>query len=93
MGEHCGMAAREIEYISYQDSEEHWKFYSRSDMQSMRQMALLFVNYQTTYKNNLGDWVDECKTKEEVELITYGAEIPEEYHNDVYKSYLVKMEG
>ena len=51
------------------------------------------VKLSSTYKNNLCDWVDECKTKEEVELITYGAEIPEEYQNDVYKSYLVKMEG
>ena len=51
------------------------------------------VKLSSTYKNNLCDWVDECQTKEEVELIAYGAEIPEEYQNDVYKSYLVKMEG
>ena len=92
MGKQFEMAASESEYISYQDSEEHCKFYSRSDMQAIIQTALLFVNFQTTYKNNLCDWVDECKTKEEVELITYGAEIPVEYQNDVYKSYLVKME-
>lgn len=93
MGKQFEIAASESEYISYQDSEEHCKFYSRSDMQAIIQTALLFVNFQTTYKNNLCDWVDECKTKEEVELITYGAEIPEEYQNEVYKSYLVKMEG
>lgn len=92
MGKQFEMAASESEFISYQDSEDHCKFYSRTDMQAIIQAALLFVNYQTTYKNNLCEWVDKCQNKEEVELITYGAEIPEEYQSDVYKSYLLKME-
>lgn len=92
MGKQFEMASSESEFISYQDSEDHCKFYSRTDMQAIIQAALLFVNYQTTYKNNLCEWVDKCQNKEEVELITYGAEIPEEYQSDVYKSYLLKME-
>lgn len=92
MGKQFEMAASDSELISYQDSEDHCKFYSRTDMQAIIQSALLFVNYQTTYKNNLCEWVDECQNKEEVESITYGTEIPEEYQNDVYKSYLMKME-
>lgn len=93
MGKQFEISASESERISYQDSDNHCKFYSKADMQAIIQTALLFVNYQTTYKNNLCEWVDECQTKEEVESIMYGTEIPEEYQNDVYKSYLMKMEG
>lgn len=92
MGKQFEISASDSEYISYQDSEDHCKFYSRADMQAIIQSALLCVNYQNTYKNNLCEWVDECQNKEEVELITYGTEIPEEYQNDVYKAYLMKME-
>lgn len=81
------------EAVSYQDSENRCKFYSRDDMQAIIQTALQFVNFQTTYRNNLCEWVDECQEKDEIEEITYGCEIPEQYQNDVLKSYLNKMGG
>ena len=55
--------------------------------------ALLFVNFQTTYRNNLCEWIDECSSTEEVNNISYGVAIPEEYQNEVYKKYLAQMEG
>ncbi|MBO5144998.1 MAG: hypothetical protein J6C19_05625 [Lachnospiraceae bacterium] len=88
MGKQFEMASSSSETVSYQDSENHCKFYSRDDMQAIIQGALLFVNYQTTYRNNLCEWVDSCETKEEVESIYYGVEIPVQRQNDVYKHYL-----
>ena len=76
------------EEISYQDSENRCKLYSREDMQLIISKALLFVNFQTTYRNNLCEWIDECSSTEEVNSISYGATIPEEYQNEVYKKYL-----
>ena len=81
------------EEISYQDSENRCKLYSREDMQLIINKALLFVNFQTTYRNNLCEWVDECSSTEDVNNISYGAAIPEEYQNEVYKKYLTQMEG
>lgn len=81
------------EEISYQDSENRCKLYSREDMQLIISKALLFVNFQTTYRNNLCEWIDECSSTEEVNNISYGATIPEEYQNEVYKKYLTQMEG
>lgn len=81
------------EEISYQDSENRCKLYSREDMQLIISKALLFVNFQTTYRNNLCEWIDECSSTEEVNSISYGATIPEEYQNEVYKKYLTQMEG
>ena len=76
------------EEISYQDSENRCKLYSREDMQLIISKALLFVNFQTTYRNNLCEWIDACSSTEEVNSISYGATIPEEYQNEVYKKYL-----
>lgn len=78
--------------ISYQDSDSRCRLYSREDMQMIINKAMWFVNFQTAYRNNLREWVDVCETKEEVDAIVYGSEIPEEYRNEVYSMYLAKME-
>lgn len=91
MGKQFEMMSDTSEKIAYQDSDNHCKFYSREDMQVIIQQALLFVNYQTTYRNNLCEWVELCSTFEEVEAISYDSEIPENYQNEVYKSYLVQI--
>ena len=91
IGKQFELSSSANDYISYQDSNNHCKFYSREDMQTIIQQALLFVNYQTAYRNNLCEWVEQCTTAEEVEVIYYGADIPEEYQNEVYKLYLTQM--
>lgn len=92
MGKQFELASGNVEAVSYQDADNRCKFYSAEDMQKIIQEALQFVSYQTTYRNTLWEWVDECETKEEVEAITYGCEIPEQYQNDVIKTYLNGME-
>lgn len=91
MGKQFELLSGTAEQLSYQDSENHCKFYSRDDMQKIIETALFFVNYQTTYRNSLCEWIDACTTTEEVSAIFYGADIPEEHQNDVYKTYLSRM--
>lgn len=79
------------ELISYQDAQDRCKFYTRGDMQTIINSAFAFVDYQTTYRNNLCEWVDECQRIPEVEKISYGVEIPEEYQNEVYRSHLTQI--
>lgn len=79
--------------VSYQDSNNRCMFVSSEDMQAIITTALTFVNVQTTYRNNLCEWVDLCKTKEEVESINYGIAIPEEYQNEVYKRHMQQQGG
>lgn len=79
--------------VSYQDSNNRCMFLSSADMQAIITAALTFVNVQTTYRNNLCEWVDLCKTKEEVESISYGIAIPEEYQNEVYKRHMQQQGG
>ncbi len=84
-------AGREL--ISYQDAQDHCKFYSCADMQTIINTAFAFVDFQTTYRNNLCEWVDKCQDVQEVEQIYYGAEIPEEYRNEVYTAHLAQLGG
>lgn len=79
--------------VSYQDSNNRCMFLSSEDMQAIITAALTFVNIQTTYRNNLCEWVDLCKTKEEVEAISYGIDIPQEYQNEVYKRHMQQQGG
>lgn len=93
MGKQFELASSSAEQIGYQDSAKRCGIYSRADMQTIINAALNFMNFQTTYRNNLCEWVDECDSRENVEAIFYGAEIPEQYQNVVYKSYLAQMEA
>lgn len=79
--------------VSYQDSDNRCMFLSSADMQAIITAALTFVNIQTTYRNNLCEWVDLCKTKEEVEAVSYGVDIPPEYQNEVYKRHMQLQGG
>ena len=92
-GKQVELASGKKELVSYQDADNRCKFYSVEDMQKIIEEAFQFVSYQTTYRNTLWEWVDECETKEEVEGIDYGSEIPEQYQNDVLKAYLAQMEA
>lgn len=88
MGKQFELASGNVETVSYQDAANRCKFYPAEDMQKIIQEALEFVSYQTTYRNTLWEWVDECETKEQVEAISYGCEIPEQYQNEVIRKYL-----
>lgn len=93
MGKQLELSGNNAEVISYQDSDNHCMLLSRNDMQKIITEALAFVNFKTTYRNNLCEWVDQCGTKEEVEEIFYGTSIPEEHQNEVLKMYLAQQEG
>lgn len=93
MGKQLELAGSDKELISYQDSDNHCMLLSRNDMQKIITEALTYVNVKTTYRNNLCEWVDQCDTKEKVAQVVYGASIPEEYQNEVFKMYLAQQEG
>lgn len=79
--------------VSYQDSNNRCMFLSSEDMLAIITAALTFINVQTTYRNNLCEWVDQCKTIEEIEAVYYGADIPPEYQNEVYKRHMQQQGG
>lgn len=92
MGKQLELSGSDAEMVSYQDSDNHCMLLSRNDMQKIITEALAFVNFKTTYRNNLCEWVNQCETKEEVEEIFYGTSIPEEHQNEVFRMYLAQQE-
>ena len=92
MGKQLELSKSNAEKISYQDSGNHCMLLAREDMEKIIDMALTYVNIKTTYRNNLCEWVDQCNTKEAVDQVMYGADIPEEYQNEVYKMYIEQQQ-
>lgn len=92
-GKQVELSGSDAEMVSYQDSNNHCMLLSRNDMQKIITETFAFVNFKTTYRNNLCEWVDQCSTKDAVDQITYGADIPEEYRNEVYKMHLTQQEA
>lgn len=92
-GKQLEVMSGDKELISYQDAQDHCKFYSRTDMQTIINTVFAFMDYQTTYRNNLCEWTDRCQNVQEVEQVHYGAEIPEEFRSEVYKAHLAQIGG
>lgn len=77
--------------IEYHQDGKPCMYYNSSDMQKIIEAAMLHVSYHTTYCNALNMWIVGCNTKEELELVFYGTEVPKEYISEVLKDYLEKI--
>lgn len=67
------------------DEAEHCKFYSNADMQLITGMAMSYVTWHVTYFRDLRIYIRSLQNKEDVEAVTYGMEIPEEYQSEPQK--------
>lgn len=76
------------EQLEYHADGEECIYFSKEDMSKIIESAMAFVTYNTTYCNSLYLWLNSVKTKTELDAITYGADIPEEYQNEVLKAYI-----
>lgn len=79
------------EQCEYHSDGSPCKFYSAEDMTIIINAAMSFVSYQTTYCNALNMWIAGCKSKKELEKVSFGAEIPQEYHNEVLDAYISQI--
>lgn len=74
------------------DETIHCRFYSDEDMKIIGRTCNLFVTWHVTYFRDLRIYIRSLKTKEEVEAITYGIEIPEEFRSDPLKK-MMEVQG
>lgn len=54
------------------------QMFSAEDISKIAQTATAHKLYHTTYFNHLKSWVERCETKEEIDAIDYGSELPED---------------
>lgn len=74
------------------DESEHCKFYSNADMALITTAAVEYVTWHVTYFRDLRIYIRSLQTKEEVEAVTYGMAIPEEYHSEPLKAMMAAQE-
>lgn len=75
------------------DESEHCKFYSNADMQVITGMAMSYVTWHVTYFRDLRIYVRSLQSKEEIESVTYGMEIPEEYQSEPLKAMITAQQS
>lgn len=77
--------------LEYHQDGHPCRYYTAGDMQKICAAAVSHVSYHTTYCNSLFMWLDAVDTKEELDEIYYGADVPEEYQSEVLKTYLAEI--
>lgn len=70
------------------DQTEHCKYYSNADMALITAAALATVTWHVTYFRDLRIYIRSLQTKEEVQAVVYGMEIPEEYQSEPLKDMI-----
>lgn len=70
------------------DEAEHCKFYSNEDMDLITSAAMACVTWHVTYFRDLRIYIRSLHTNEEVEAVTYGMDIPEEFQSEPLKSMI-----
>ena len=72
------------------DEDEHCKFYSNADMAKITETAMAFVTWNVTYFRDLRIYIRSLESKEDVEKVTYGMDIPEAYQSEPLKAMLAQ---
>ncbi|MGN6715300.1 hypothetical protein [Anaerocolumna jejuensis] len=67
--------------VPYHADGKGCRMYTALEMATIATEAEKFVTYNTTYFNQSKQWIKGCTTKEEVNGITWGTPLPEEYDN------------
>lgn len=70
------------------DEAEHCKFYSNADMALITTVAMEYVTWHITYFRDLRIYIRSLQTKEEVEAVTYGMDIPQEYQSEPLRAMI-----
>lgn len=85
--------AQGVESIPWHTSDQsvHCKYYSNADMTLIVTAAMQFVTYHVTYFRDLRIYIRSLKSKDKVEAVTYGMEIPEKYQSQPLKDMLSAM--
>ena len=77
-----------MEKLEYHEDGQPCKYFTAADMQNIVDRAMFFVSYNTTYCNAMNMWIKSAEKASDLEQIQWGAEIPEEFQNEVLKDYM-----
>lgn len=72
------------------DESEHCKFYSNEDMKKITATAMSYVTWHITYFRDLRIYIRSLESKEDVEKVIYGMDIPEAYQSEPLKAMMAQ---
>lgn len=75
-----------------EDESEHCKYYKNEDMALIVDAAFAHKSWHRTYFQDLRIYIRSLTSKEAVEAVTYGIEIPEEYRSEPLQAMMAAME-
>lgn len=75
------------------DETEHCKFYSNTDMALITSAAMSYVTWEVTYFRDLRIYIRSLQTKDEVEAVYYGMNIPEAYQSEPLKAMIAAQQS
>ena len=73
------------------DETEHCKFYSNADMALITSAAMACVTWHVTYFRDLRIYIRSLQTREEVQAVSYGIDIPEDYQSEPLKAMIASQ--
>lgn len=79
------VALQGVELIPYHAKDEPCVYYSSEDMINIYTACMKHAMYHQTYFNSLKQYINSLTTKNEIDAVNYGMEIPEEYSSEVLK--------
>lgn len=74
--------------IPYHGDDEPCRYYSQEEFLAVVAAANAHKTFHTTYFNSLKAYIENVETLDELDEITYGVSVPEEYQSDVLKGLL-----
>lgn len=80
------MGAEQIEWHT-DNHDDHCRFYSAEDAQTIIQQLSFYKKYNITYFRDLRIYVNSLDNMIDVEAIEYGCKIPDEFKSEVLKYY------
>lgn len=72
------------------DERQHCKFYSNADMRKITTTAMSYVTWHVTYFRDLRIYIRSLESKEDIEKVTYGMDIPEAYQSEPLKAMMAQ---
>lgn len=77
------LLSNQLELIPYHADNEACVFFTKQVFNEIAQKATQYITYHVTYFNSLKTYIKSLTTESEVDAVTYGMEIPDEFKSVV----------
>lgn len=77
------LLSSQLELIPYHADDESCVFFTKSVFNEIAQKATQYITYHVTYFNSLKKYIESLTTESEIDAVTYGMEIPDNFKSVV----------